>query len=167
MEFSLEKWSLDFVGDVAKYADNINIAKNLRNAFPNPYSLQDAENFVKSCIDGGDEKQCLRAITACGEAVGSIGFFIKDDVYCKNAELGYWLGEPFWGKGIVSSAITQICEYGFENYDIVRIYAEPYSHNIGSRKALEKAGFIYEGKLKKSVYKKGEFFDSCIYALIK
>jgi ribosomal-protein-alanine N-acetyltransferase len=109
----------------------------------------------------------LRAIDIDGIAVGSIGIFLKDDVYCKSAELGYWLGEPFWGKGIMTQAVKQICKMAFEKYDIVRIFAEPYADNTASRRVLEKAGFRLEGILRKSVYKKGQIMDSCIYALIK
>ncbi len=167
MDFSLEQWKPEYANSIALYANNINVANNLRNVFPHPYSLSDAEFYVNMCIEGDNQKQCTRAIVINGEAVGSIGFFVKDDVYSKSAEIGYWLGEPFWGKGIMSRAIKQLCDLGFENYDIVRIFAEPYSHNIGSRKALEKAGFIFEGEMKKSVFKNGVFFDSCVYANIK
>ena len=167
MEFKLEKWSTYYIEDVARYANNKAIAKNLRNVFPNPYTIQDAALYVNSCALDDERKQCTRAIVINGECVGSIGIFIKDDVYCKSGEIGYWLGEPFWGKGIMSNAITEICKFCFENYDIVRIFAEPFSYNIGSRKALEKAGFTLEGEHKKSVFKYGEFYDSCVYALIK
>ncbi len=102
-----------------------------------------------------------------GEAAGSIGIFLQNDVYCKSAEIGYWLGEPFWSKGIMSSAISQLCKFAFENYDLVRIYAEPFSHNTGSRRALEKAGFKLEGEFEKSVFKNNVFYNSCMYALIK
>lgn len=165
--FELRKWQRDDIESVAKHANNKKIADNLRNVFPYPYTLKDAEGYIKFCINGDESKQCCRAITVNGEAVGSIGVFIKDDVYCKSAEVGYWLGEEFWGKGIMSQAIKEISEFAFENYDIVRIYAEPFARNVGSRRALEKAGFKLEGVLEKSVYKNGEIGDSCIYALIK
>lgn len=164
--FQLRKWKTDDIESVAKHANNKKIADNLRNVFPYPYTLNDAERYVNFCIDSGEEYQCCRAIVVNGEAVGSIGIFIKDDVYCKSGEIGYWLGEEFWGKGIMSQAIKEICEVAFKNYDIVRIYAEPFARNVGSRRALEKAGFKLEGILEKSVYKNGEIGDSCIYALI-
>ncbi|AKB32359.1 Ribosomal-protein-L7p-serine acetyltransferase [Methanosarcina siciliae HI350] len=99
--------------------------------------------------------------------MGCIAIFSKNDVYCKSAEIAYWLGEPLWGRGIMSRAIKELCKTAFEQYDTVRIFAEPYAHNIGSRKALEKAGFVLEGTMKKSVYKNGRLFDSCMYALVK
>jgi len=167
MEFILRQWDKNDAESVLKHANNKKIADNLRNSFPYPYTLEDAKSYVSFCAENNEERQCTRAIVIDGEAVGSIGVFLKDDVYCKSAELGYWLAEPFWGKSVMSSAIRQICAFTFDNYDVVRIFAEPYTYNIGSCKALEHAGFQLEGVLKKSVYKNGEFFDSCIYALLK
>lgn len=152
---------------IAEYANNKKIADKLHNAFPYPYRLKDAEEHINACISADESKVILRAIDIDGIAVGSIGIFLKDDVYCKSAELGYWLGEPFWGKGIMTQAVKQICKMAFEKYDIVRIFAEPYADNTASRRVLEKAGFRLEGILRKSVYKKGQIMDSCIYALIK
>lgn len=137
----------------------------MRASFPS--TLEDSRKTVESFSGNDETQQCCRAIVVNGEAAGCIALFVKNDVYCKSAEIAYWLGEPFWGKGIMSRAIGQLCQIGFEQYDIVRISAEPYAHNIGSRKALEKAGFVLEGIMKKSVYKKGKFFDSCMYALVK
>lgn len=164
--FKLRKWEIDDIKSIEKYANNKNVADNLRNIFPYPYTLEDAEDYVRFCIKGDKKKQCCRAVTVNGEAVGSIGVFIKDDVYCKTAEVGYWLGEEFWGKGIMSKAIKEICEFVFDNYDIVRIFAEPFACNMGSKRALEKADFKLEGILEKSVYKNGVIGDSCIYGLI-
>lgn len=167
MNFELRNWQECDISSIARYANNQKIADYLRNAFPYPYQYSDAVYYVKSCIEAGEQNQCCRAIVVNGEAVGSIGVFIRDDVYCKSGELGYWLGEPFWNQGIMSSAIREICRYVFAHYNIVRIFAEPYAANKGSRKALEKAGFTLEGILKQSVYKNGKIQDSCIYALLR
>ncbi len=167
MDFELRKWKSTDAESVLKYANNQKIADNLRNVFPYPYTMLDAQGYVASCAQNDEKFQCCRAIVINGEAVGSIGIFIKNDVYCKSAEIGYWLGEPFWGQGIVSRAILQLCGFAFAQYDIVRIFAEPFAHNMGSRRALEKAGFALEGVMKKSVYKNNEIFDSCLYAIVK
>lgn len=167
MEFTLREWLHEDAQSLAKYADNIKIASNLRNGFPYPYTLPDAQNFISACQNSDRAQKCFRAITIGNEAAGSIGVFRKDDIYCKSAEIGYWLGEPFWGNGIVSCAITQICEIVFSQWDIVRIDAEPFAYNIGSRRALEKAGFLMEGYLNKSVYKNGKIYDSCVFAKIR
>ena len=167
MTFVLEKWDKRFIPDIARHANNKKIAAMLRDVFPYPYTLQDAEWFVNDCMEKEASRQMLRAIVAEGQAVGSIGVFLQGDVYKKSAELGYWLSEDYWGKGIMSCAVEQICTAAFAQYDIVRIFAEPFAHNAASRRVLEKAGFVCEGILNKSVLKNGTLFDSCIYARIK
>lgn len=144
MEFTLRKWQESDIDSVARYADNPAIAANLRDAFPSPYRYQDAEDYVLSCIAGDEDRQLCRAIEVEGEAVGSIGLFLQDDVYCKSAELGYWLAESFWNCGIMSRAIAEICQIAFHSYDIVRIFAEPFATNLGSRRVLEKMGFSWK-----------------------
>jgi len=166
MSFSLEPWKVTDIPDVLKYANNKNIAGNLRDGFPYPYTYEDAKCYVNDCITKGDINQLCRAIVVNGEAVGSIGIFVRDDIYCKSAELGYWLGEPYWGKGIMTKAVQQLCKEAFMRFDLVRIFAEPFAHNAGSRHVLEKAGFRLEGVLKKSVFKHGNIYDSCIYAFV-
>jgi len=167
MDFELKKWRLDYVKDIAKYANNKKIADNLRNAFPYPYTEDDAKRYINHCIIKEGDGQVCRAIVVDGEAVGSIGVFFRDDVYSKTAELGYWLAENFWCKGIMTRAIAQVCEMIFSEYDVVRIYAEPFANNIGSRRVLEKAGFILEGIMKNSVFKNDTIQDSCMYAMLK
>ena len=167
MDFKLREWKISDIDSVAYNANNEKIAEKLRNVFPNPYTKEDAEFFVNMCINADKTKDLYLAIEVDGKAVGSIGVFVKDDVYCKSGELGYWLGEDYWNKGIVTEAIKQTCELAFEIFDIVRIFAEPYAHNIGSRRVLEKAGFEYEGTMKKGVYKNGQIYDFCMYALTK
>lgn len=165
MDFELRKWKKSDTESFFKHSSNIKITENMRNSFPS--ALDDCKKIVESFSCNDETKQCCRTIVVNGEAIGCIGLFIKDDVYCKSAEIAYWLGEPFWGRGIMSEAIKQLCQTAFEQYDIVRIFAEPYAHNIGSRKALEKAGFVLEGIMKKGIYKNGNYFDYCMYALIK
>ena len=132
------------------------------------WELSDAESICNYANMQADEhKQFCRAVVIQGEAVGSIGAFFQEDIYRKNAEIAYWLGEPFWWKGVMSCAIRQVCASLFEQYDIARVYAQPYAVNAASRRALEKAGFRLEGIMKKSVYKNSTLMDSCMYALLK
>jgi RimJ/RimL family protein N-acetyltransferase len=107
------------------------------------------------------------AIDVNGEAVGSIGIFPQADIHEKNAEMGYWLAEEFWGQGIMTRAIQEIVEYGFRTFDIVRIFARPFSTNLKSQRVLEKAGFIFEARLKNILFKNGDFMDEIIYARLK
>jgi [ribosomal protein S5]-alanine N-acetyltransferase len=162
----LRKWNDDDKSSLAYLANNKKIFDNLRDAFPFPYSLENAVEFIRAAQCCGPDSLFF-AIDLKGKAIGSIGAFLKKDVYRKNAEIGYWLGEEYWGNGIMSFVIEKIAKLIFEKYDITRIYAEPYSRNIGSRQALEKAGFHCEAVLEKNVYKNGELIDSCIYSLLK
>ena len=164
---ALRPWRLPDAADVARYADNRKIAANLRDVFPWPYNRQDAVDFVESCVRNEGRGQLCRAIEVDGAAVGSIGLFLGKDVYRRSAEIGYWLAEPFWGRGIMTAAVTAMCREGFAAWDIVRIHAEPYARNLASRRVLEKAGFTLEGTLRRSVFKNGEMLDSCIYALLR
>ena len=167
MDFILRPWRQEDVEDVLRYANNDKIARYLRNVFPYPYIRTDAETFIESCIAADETHQLFRAIEVEGHAVGSIALCLGSDVYCMTAELGYWLAEEYWGKGIMTRAVQQICEEGAERWeDLLRIYAEPFAHNTASRRVLEKAGFTLEGVLRKSVCKRGRVCDSCMYALL-
>lgn len=165
--FTLRPWRRSDAAAVAAAADNPRIAANLRNVFPFPYTLEDAEWYVNDCIAQGEERQLTRAIIIEGRAAGSIGIFRKDDVYEKSAELGYWLAEAYWGQGVMTEAVRQICREAFDRFDILRIFAEPFADNQGSRRVLEKAGFTCEGTMRGGVFKNGRVHSYCMYALLR
>jgi len=165
--FELKKWDPVYIKDVAHYANNENIARNLRNVFPYPYTEEDARSYVTACAADSEERQICRAVVADGHAVGSVGIFCGSDVYEKSGELGYWLAEEYWGKGIMTEAVRQLCREAFARFDIVRIYAEPFACNTGSRRVLEKSGFLLEGIMKNGVCKRGKIYDYCMYALLR
>lgn len=167
MEFTLRNWKMQDAEALVRHADNPNIARNLRNVFPNPYTRSDAEGYIQMCLTADETAQISYAIDVNGEAVGSIGVFFGADVYCKSAELGYWLSEAYWGQDIMSRAAGQICREAFAKFDIVRIFAEPFADNTASRRVLEKAGFALEGIMKSGVFKNGELHDYCMYALVR
>ncbi len=158
---------MSYAADLAYHANNSKIAANLRDGFPHPYTVEDAVRYIEFCMADSIPGKYVKAIVINKTACGSIGVFFKDDVYAKNGELGYWLSEDYWNKGIMTEAILSITNLVFECFDIARIFAEPFSSNIGSRKVLEKAGFQLEGVLRKSVFKNGAFNDSCLYARLK
>lgn len=166
MVFSLEPWAEKFIPDVAKYANNPKIACFLRDVFPHPYTQTDADWFIHDCMAKNEAESLFRAIVVDDHAVGSLSVMKGSDVYQKSGELGYWLAEEYWGKGIMTQAVKEICSLAFPALDIVRIYAEPYANNPASRRVLEKAGFTLEGIKKKSVYKGGTLYDSCLYARV-
>ncbi len=166
-EFMLREWQTEDAEAIASAADNEKIAANLRNLFPHPYTLEDARQYVKGCMDRKEEGQITRAIVVDGRAVGSIGIFLMNDVYEKSGELGYWLAEEFWGQGIMTRAVTQLCREAFTKFDIIRIFAEPFAHNTGSRRVLEKAGFTCEGMMRKGIFKNGNVDSYCMYSLLR
>jgi ribosomal-protein-alanine N-acetyltransferase len=151
------------VESLVKYANNPRIAENLTNQFPHPYTHEHGKNFIEMSLS--HQPLRIHAISIEGEACGGIGIHPQTDVYCKNAELGYWLAEPFWGKGIITQAILQIIPYSFKTFDITRLYARPFSKNIASQKVLEKAGFKKEAVLKNAFFKNGEYLDELIYSI--
>ena len=163
MEFTLRPVSINDLDSIMKYADNPKIADNLTNIFPNPYTEESGRGFIK--FASSHDPKRIMAIDVAGEFVGAIGVHPKDDIMVKNAELGYWLGEPFWGKSIMTKAIQQMVEYGFANFEINRIYAIPFGSNLGSQKALEKAGFKLEGRFEKTIFKNGRYEDELVYAV--
>jgi [ribosomal protein S5]-alanine N-acetyltransferase len=163
MEFKLRPWTPDDLDSLLRYADNFNIAQNMADMFPHPYTREKGIAFLEMATKNTPPN--ILAIEVEGEAAGGIGIHPQHDIYRKNAEMGYWLAEPYWGKGIISKAIPQMVAYGFENWDVTRIFARPFGTNIGSQKALEKAGFILEAKLEQTFYKNGKYLDELIYAV--
>lgn len=167
MKFLLRSFEKEDAQNIAKSADNPNIAKYLRNSFPNPYTLEDANWYINDCICKEGKKQIVRAISVDEKAVGTIGIFVKEDVLEKSAELGYWLSQDYWNNGIMTEAVKIICREAFSKFDIVRIFAEPFECNAASRKVLEKAGFTYEGTMRNGIYKNGNICSYCVYSVLR
>lgn len=167
MDFSLRPWQADDAASLLQYAASPRVAANLRDTFPHPYTAADAAWFLDDCAKADDTRDCRRAIVVDGRAVGGITLVRLDDVYSKTMEIGYWLGEPFWGQGIMTAAVRQVCAMAFARGDVERIQAAIFARNAASQRVLQKAGFALEGVLRRSVYKNGELMDSCMYALLK
>lgn len=163
MEFILRPWQDDDLDSLVLYANNWNIAKNLTDAFPHPYSAENGRAFI--AMTQKDQPTRIFAIVVEGKAVGGIGLHHKADIYRKNMEMGYWLAEPFWGLGIMPRAVKQMADYAFQHFDIQRVYACPFGSNLASQKVLEKAGFVLEGRFEKTLFKNGAFEDELIYAI--
>ncbi len=165
MQFTLRPWHINDLHSLVEYANNSNIAKNMTDRFPHPYTTENGKAFIEMATSHSPLH--IFAIDIKGKASGGIGIHPQEGIYRKNAELGYWLAEPFWGKSIVTNAILQIVDYGFRTFDIDRIFARPFGHNIASQKVLEKAGFVLEVRLEKTIIKNGEMTDELIYAVRK
>ena len=163
MEFKLRAWNISDLDSLVKYANNWNIAKNLTDKFPFPYS----ENSGRAFIEFATKRDPIHifAIDINGQAVGGIGIHPQDDIHRKNAELGYWLAEPFWGKGVISNAVKQSVDFAFDTFHIARVFARPFGTNLASQKVLEKNGFVLEGRFEKVLFKNNEYLDELIYAV--
>ena len=163
MKFKLRPWTLEDLNSLVRNANNFNVARFMTDGFPHPYTNENGKSFLEFAAK--DTPINNFAIDIQGEAAGGIGIRLQSDIHKKNAEIGYWLGESFWGKGIITEAIKEIIEFGFENYDINRIFAKPFGTNPASQRVLEKSGFKLEGKFEKTLLKNGEYLDELIYAI--
>jgi [ribosomal protein S5]-alanine N-acetyltransferase len=164
-EFMVRDWEEDDAQSIARYANNRKVWLCLRDAFPNPYSLGDARSFLARVMS--QTPRTSFAIANEAEAIGCIGITPGQDIHRFTAEIGYWLAEPFWGDGIMTEAVKAVCEYGFEEFGLCRIFAEPYATNLASARVLEKAGFAREGVLRASAFKDGKVLDQLSYAKLR
>jgi len=146
-------------------ANNPEVSRWLSYVFPSPYTRECGESWIKKCQDDLNPKAF--AITDNGVLVGGIGIEIFDDVVERTGELGYWLGEPFWRKGIGSTAVELFVKWCFETFDLERIEAACFEQNIGSAKVMEKAGFTFEGVLRNRIFKFGKPANAKMYSILK
>lgn len=165
MNITIRKWSTDDIENLVQYANNKNISDKLADAFPFPYTKEFGTNFIERVSTESPTK--IFAITLNDKAIGSIGVFPATDIHRKNADIAYWIAEPFWGQGIAVKAIALIIDYAFQTFDISRIYAKPYGSNPNSHKVLEKAGFKLEATLENAVYKNQQYLNELIYSYTK
>ena len=161
----VRSWRASDADSIARHANNFKIWINLRDAFPHPYTEANAAAFLE--MVGRQNPTTYFAIATHQEAIGSIGLSINRDVHRLTAEMGYWLAEPYWGKGLMTETVASFTQYAFERFQLVRIYAEPYAGNRSSCRVLEKAGFELEGRLRSSVIKDGQILDQFMYARIR
>jgi ribosomal-protein-alanine N-acetyltransferase len=158
---TLRDWVPGDAGYLATHANNPRIAAMLRDAFPLPYTLDDAHRFISMAT--GSTPNLFLAIEVSGEAVGGIGIHPLDDVKRRSAEIGYWLSESLWGKGIVTDAVSSLVPVAFERYDIIRLQAGIFSNNPASMRVLEKCGFIREAIHRDAITKNGTLLDEVMY----
>lgn len=164
-EFCIRGYEYSDQEALVKYANNHNISKLLRDQFPFPYTKTDAETWlIHAC---NQEIETNFVIANEKELIGAIGINLQEDVNRFSAEIGYWLAEPFWRKGIITNALKLLTVYAFQNFDINRIYANVFEGNDASEKVLVKAGYKKEATLKKAVFKEEKFIDQYIYAILK
>lgn len=167
MKCSIRQWQIDDAQSLSSLLNNQNILNNLRDGLPYPYTENDAKEYITAMLSSDPYQTFAFAIVVDDHVVGSIGVFRCDNIHCQTAELGYYVGEAYWGQGIATEAVQQICQYIFTHTNILRIFAEPFAYNQGSCRVLEKAGFQCEGILRKNAVKNGQVLDMKMYSLIK
>lgn len=167
MDISIREWKIEDAEQLKNAINNEKILDNLRDGIPYPYTLENAKEFITQTLNAPVNSQYSWAILVDNNVIGSVGVFRKDNIHCYTAEIGYYIAEEYWGKGIMTQVIKEVCKYIFENTDIIRIFAEPFSYNVASCKVLEKAGFELEGILRNNAIKNNKVLDMKMYSIIK
>jgi [ribosomal protein S5]-alanine N-acetyltransferase len=162
---TVRPWRTGDEGSLARHANNANVSGNLKDRFPFPYTAADAMAWVAHA--SAQAPPTSFAIVVDGEAVGGIGVDVGTDVFHRSAEIGYWLGEPFWGRGIATEALRAVTEYAWATFDIIRLEAGVFDWNPASARVLEKAGYTLEGRMRRGIVKRGRTGDRLIYGLLR
>ena len=160
----LRTWEPRDAESLARHANCREIWRNLRDRFPHPYRLEDAVAWIDVCRRGDPETEF--AIEVDEHAVGGIGLILGSDVERISAEVGYWLGKELWGKGVMTQALIAFRDYAIQRHSLIRLHARTYDWNPASARVLEKAGFGYEGRLRRSVLKDGQILDQLLFAYL-
>jgi RimJ/RimL family protein N-acetyltransferase len=160
----VRSWRTGDVDALAGHANNPRIALQLRDAFPQPYTTRHARAFIRR--SRSDQPETNFAIAVGGEAAGAIGFVLKPDVERVSAEIGYWLAEPFWGRGLATEAVKAVTSHAVAHHGLTRVFALPFATNRASCRVLEKAGYTLEARLRRSAIKDGVIVDQMQYAYV-
>lgn len=161
-DYVVRSWRESDVPSLARHANNRKVWRNLRDGFPFPYTTADAKDWVTALHNPLTDF----AIAGAEGVIGGIGFNLQEDVYHRSAEVGYWLGEPFWNHGIATRALQEVTTYAMADFGLLRLYAIVFEWNPASARVLEKNGFLLEGRMVKSVTKDGLTIDSLLYSLV-
>ncbi|MBI3003618.1 MAG: GNAT family N-acetyltransferase [candidate division NC10 bacterium] len=162
---TIRSWRPEDTAALVRYANNRGVWRNLRDRFPHPYTVRDAETWIRHA--SGAVPETHFAIVVGEEAVGAIGLELQTDVFRRSAEIGFWLAEPFWGRGITTEAVRAMTDFAFATFDLCRVFAGVFEWNPASMRVLEKAGYTREGRLRKSVTKDGQTMDQMLYAVVR
>jgi ribosomal-protein-alanine N-acetyltransferase len=160
----LRSWRADDAESLARHGDSSAVWSNMRDAFPRPFTIERAREFIASARAAKPETRL--AIEVDGAAVGGIGIALHSDIERVSAELGYWLGESFWGRGIMSEAVRAMTRHAVETFQLTRVFAVPFESNVASHRLLEKAGYLLEGRLRRCAIKEGKVIDQLLYAFV-
>jgi len=163
--WSIRSWRAGDQDALVRHADDREVWINLRDRFPHPYTAADARAWLRLVEETTPETNF--AIAVEGEAVGGVGITLNDDVFRRSAEIGYWLGRRFWGRGIATSVVAAMTDWAFTHLDVCRLYAGVFEWNPASARVLERAGFVLEGRLCRSATKDGRTIDQFLYAIVR
>ncbi|GAB4019721.1 GNAT family N-acetyltransferase [Spirosoma migulaei] len=161
---TIRSWKRGDEQNLLHYANNKEIWLNLRDRFPHPYTQADAHQWIELVVGASPETNF--AITVEDKAVGGIGLILHEDIERCSAEVGYWLGETYWGRGILTAALKAFTQYALDEFVLTRLYAVPFLRNTASMKVLEKAGYQREGIMRRSAIKDGQVIDQALYAYV-
>lgn len=165
-DFVVRDWRRDDAPSLAQHANDRRIWLNLRDAFPHPYTLADAEAFLTYVADM--RPRSFFSIAQADQAIGGIGYTLRHDVERVSAEVGYWLGTAYWGRGIMTAALRAVTAYAFrEHPELRRLYAVPFATSLASARVLEKAGYRCEARMRQSAIKDGQILDQLLYAILR
>ena len=162
---TVREWRRSDRASLARFANNRKIWRNLTHVFPHPYTDVDADAWFTLLERTAEPTHW--AIEFEGIAVGGIGVTRRTGIFAKSAELGYWLGEPYWGRGLMTEVVTEISRYALERYELVRLESPVFAWNVASMRVLEKSGFVREGIARAGAFKDGQVIDTVVYALVK
>jgi [ribosomal protein S5]-alanine N-acetyltransferase len=161
----IRSWQAGDAPSLARHANNRKIWLQVRDRFPYPYTLGAAESWI--ALASAPDPETQFAIEVNGEAAGGIGVFLQQDVERYSAEIGYWLGEAHWNRGITGAAVRRFTDYAFDRFGLCRLYANVFETNPGSCRVLERAGYQLEGRLRQSAVKDGQVLDGLLYAAVR
>src|SRR5271165_5642541 len=164
-DLKVRSWRKGDLDSLVRYANNPNIAANLRDQFPHPYTRFKGASYLVEVRSAQVETSF--AVEYGGEAIGGIGFKLGTDIARLSSEMGYWLSEDYWGRGLTTRAVSATSDWAFEQYKLTRIFAMVFSHNVASMRVLEKAGFEREGLMRRSAIKNGVVLDQVLYAKVR
>jgi ribosomal-protein-alanine N-acetyltransferase len=167
LKCKIRAWKINDAEELVAIMNNKKVQDNLRDGIPFPYTVEDAKEFIHAMLNADKDKTYAFAITLNEKVIGSIGAFRKDNIHAQTAEMGYYIGEEYWGQGYATCAVKELCDWIFSETNIIRVFAEPFAYNTASCRVLEKAGFSFEGLLRKNAVKNGVILDMKMYARIK
>lgn len=161
----MREWRLSDADSLVRHANDASVARNLDDFFPHPYEMEHAREWLQRCAR--EHPQTNFAVVVDDRAIGGSGLRIRSNMHRRSAEIGYWLGAKYWGKGIATDVLTAVTAYAFDHFDLAHLTAGVLERNVASARVLEKAGYVLEGRLRQNVTKDGVTMDELVYGIVR